>query len=693
MIKKELSIGEETLVIETGGLAKQASGAAIVRYGGSVILATVVMSDKIREGVDFVPLSVDYRERTYAAGKIPGGFFKREGRPTEKEVITARLIDRPIRPLFPDEFRNEVQITTMVLSADQENDPDILAVIGASAALCLSDIPITQLIGAVRVGRVGSEFIINPTHTQLEECVMDVIVAGTKEAVIMIEGSAKEVKEDIVVDGIEFGHNALADIILKMEELVSEAGRKKREVPLSLIDGEMLGRIKGAAGDKVRDMVNMTDGKARRDCADGLIAEVRERLGLDEAEVPIRSYIEVMEKEELRRKVLEEGMRVDGRGLKQLRPITCEAGLLPRTHGSALFTRGETQSLAVTTLGTTEDEQRIEELKGKSTKRFMLHYNFPSFSVGEVRPFRGPGRREIGHGALAEKALMSVLPGEDEFPYTVRLVSDILESNGSSSMATVCGGSLSLMDAGVPIKAPVGGVSIGLIKGEGASALLTDIAGIEDHYGNMDLKIAGTREGITALQMDLKTSGIERSLLREAFSLSRDARGLILDEMEKALPRPREEISAYAPRILIKTIQKEKIGSVIGPAGKIIRGIIDKTGAAINVSDDGRVTVASPDVDKAKRAMEMIEEIVAEPEVGKVYNGKVKKITDFGAFVEFLPGKEGLLHISQLADYHVKRVEDEIKLDEAVTVRLISVDGQGRVSLSRKAVGDTQSRG
>ncbi len=686
MIKREIKVGGETLTVETGGLAKQANGAVVVRYGGSVVLATAVMSDNVREGIDFLPLSVDYRERTYAAGRIPGGFFKREGRPTEKETLTARLIDRPLRPLFPDGFRNEVQVTTMVLSADQENDPDILAVIGASAALGISDIPLAKLVGAVRVGRIGDEFVLNPTHTQLEESVMDVIVAGTSDAVVMVEGGAKEVEESIVVDGIEFGHSAIVGIISKMEELVAEIGKEKAEVSLSLIDGELLSKIKEIALDKVKELMNMTDKKARLVCEEKLIADICERLSLDKKEVPIRSYLETIEKEEMQRKVLEEGIRADGRTLKDLRAITCETGFLPRTHGSAIFTRGETQSLAVTTLGTANDEQRLEELKGRSTKTFMLHYNFPSFSVGEVRPFRGPGRREIGHGALAEKAFSPVLPDENAFPYTIRVVSDILESNGSSSMATVCGGSLSLMDAGVPIKAPVGGVSIGLIEGKEKSALLVDIAGMEDHCGNMDLKIAGTREGITALQMDLKTSGIDKSLLREAFSLSKDARGLILDEMEKDLSQPRGEMSAYAPRILTVNVQKEKIGMVIGPAGKVIKGIIEKTGAEINVSDDGKVTAASPEVDRAKMAIKMVEEIVAEPEVGKIYSGKVKKITDFGAFVEFLPGKEGLLHISQLADHHVKRVEDEIKLDETVTIKIISTDGQGRVSLSRKAV-------
>lgn len=681
----EMELGGEKLSIKTGRMAKQADGAAIVQYGGTVVLGTVVASRGPKADVDYLPLFVEYREKTYAAGRIPGGFFKREGRPTEKEILSARLIDRPLRPLFPYGFQNEVQIMVMVLSADQENDPDVLGVIAASSALALSDIPFPVTIGAVRVGMINGEYVVCPTHKQVDDGELDMVVAGMDDKVLMIEGGAKEVKDEHILEALKFGQKEAGRVAELIDEFGKRCGKEKREVKLVLVDGGLREAVKDFVKGKIEEVLAIEDKDKREMFISALISEISDRLGEDKV-ADIRTVVGEIEKELVRGQILRDGKRSDGRTSEELRPITCEVGVLPRTHGSALFTRGGTQSLAVTTLGTAEDEQMMEELKGESYKSFMLHYNFPPFSVGEVKPVRGPGRREIGHGALAERALRLVLPPNEKFPYTMRIVSDILESNGSSSMATVCGGCLALMDAGVPIKAPVAGVAIGLVKEGDEAVILTDIMGIEDHFGDMDFKVAGTRAGVTAVQMDVKIGGIDLELIGKILSASNNGRIKILDEMVKVMPAPRKEISVYAPSIITMMVKQDKIGRVIGPSGRVIKSIIEKTGAEIHIEDDGKVSVSSVNEAKAKEAVKMIEEIVAEAEVGKVYHGKVKRVTDFGAFVEILPGQDGLVHISQLADYHVKRVEDVLKVGDEVDVKVISIDNQGRINLSRKAV-------
>ncbi len=688
MERLEMELGGRKLIIETGRLAKLADGAVTVQYGDTVVLVTVVASREMREGVDYFPLYVDYREKTYAAGKIPGGFFKREGRPTEKEILTARLIDRPLRPLFPGGFRNEVQIMAVVLSTDMENDPDVLAMIGGSAALALSDIPFSKPIGAVRVGRQGGEFIINPTHAQMEEGELDLVVAGTKDGINMVEGEAKNLSGETIQEAFLFGYKAVVNIVSQIEHLVEAAGKKKREIQLFKIDEELKERVEGLAREKIAKLMIPLDKQERQERHRQLTEEVLANLapGFPDREKEIKGILEELEGEEMRKVVLEEGRRADGRRPSEIRPISCEVAVLPRTHGSAIFSRGQTQSLVTTTLGTFRDEQMLDGLKEKTFKTFMLHYNFPSFSVGEIRPVRGPGRREIGHGALAERALKSVLPSGDKFPYTIRIVSDILESNGSSSMATVCGGSLCLMDAGVPIKDAMAGIAMGLVRENQKYVLLTDITGLEDHFGDMDFKITGTRQGITAIQMDLKVEGVTPEILKEAFVQAKTALLSILSEMSRTIDRPRSAVSELAPHILIIQVPVSKLGRVIGPGGKTIRSITERTGAEINIEDDGEVTIAAPNDEGARKALGIIEDITAEVEVGKIYTGKVKKIMNFGAFVEVLPGQEGLVHISKLANYRVEKVEDEVKVGDEFPVKVMEIDRQGRINLSRKAV-------
>jgi polyribonucleotide nucleotidyltransferase len=678
-------IGRQDLVIETGHVAKQANGAVVVKYGETVVLVTTVMSRQPLEDVGFLPLTVEYQERTYAAGKIPGGFFKREGRPTEKEILTARLTDRPIRPLFHEGFKNEVQIVSMVLSSDGKYDPDILSIIGASSSLSISDIPFPFCIGAVKVALVDSQLIINPTYEEIDKAGLSLIVAGTKNGVIMLEGEAKQVKEEIVLKAIETGYQALIPIIEVQEELKSEIGKNKKEIELQTVSQEFIDKIKEISLDRLK-IINLMEKKEERiEAKEALKKELIEKFSQEEIkETDINYALYKIEKELVRNYILKEGKRVDGRGFKDLRDISCKVGILPRTHGSALFTRGQTQSLAVTTLGTSSDEQMIEALEGESFKKFMVHYNFPPFSVGEIKAIRGPGRREIGHGALAEKALKVVMPLEEDFPYTVRIVSDILESNGSSSMATVCGGSLSLMDAGVPISAQVAGIALGLVKNNDKEIVLTDIAGGEDHYGDMDFKIAGTRSGITTIQLDLKINGIDVELISKILSQSQEARMEILDIMDNAISKPREKLSPYAPRIYTLQINPDKIALLIGSGGKTIRRITEETESAIDIKDDGYVSISADCEEKAQRALELVKQIVQDVERGQIYNGKITRITNFGAFCEIFPGKEGLIHISEISDKYVTKVNDFLKVGNEVKVKVIGVDDTGKVTLSIK---------
>ncbi|MBF8278571.1 MAG: pnp [candidate division NC10 bacterium] len=684
----ERIIEGKSLSVEVGRVARQADGAALVRYGDTVVLVTAVASKQPRQGIDFFPLTVDYQERAYAAGKIPGGFFKREGRPHDKETLTARLIDRPLRPLFPKGYRQDVQIISTVLSADQENDPDILAIMGASAALTISPIPFLGPIGAVRVGRVDGKFVLNPTYAQQERTDIDLVVAGTQAAVVMIEAWAKEVSEESMAEAIDFSHKGIQALIDMLLELANKLGVEKAPFTVPPPDQELRERVSTLARHGLRTLAGVADKEEQRTRRQQLFDEVMAQFGEepDNRKLVVRGLFEQIEHEELRRMILVEGRRADGRALDQVRPISAEVGILPRTHGSALFTRGQTQALVTTTLGTSEDEQRLDDIEGEGTKRFMLHYNFPPFSVGEVRFMRGTSRREIGHGALAERALITVLPPKEEFPYTLRIVSDILESNGSSSMATVCGASLSLMEAGVPIRCAVAGVAMGLVMENDRTAILTDIIGLEDHLGDMDFKVAGTRHGLTALQMDIKTQGITASLMAKALEQAKRARLHILDQMDRAISEPRPSISVYAPRILTIMIPVDKIRDVIGPGGKVIRGIVAESGAKIDVSDDGRVEIASVDEAAAQKALSIISRIVEVPEVGKVYLGKVVKIMDFGAFVQILPGTDGLLHISQIAEHRVKKVEEVLSEGEEIMVKVIDIDKSGKIRLSRKEV-------
>lgn len=674
--------------LSTGRMARQADGAVVAQYGDTIVLATCVSSKQVKE-VDFFPLTVDYQEKAYAAGKIPGGFFKREGRPSEKEILTSRLIDRPLRPLFPEGYNDETQIIVSVLSYGEENISDILGIIAASATLTISAIPFLGPVGAVRIGRIGGEFIINPDLKEIEESELNLIVAGTSDAVIMVEGEAKEVSEVIMLEALDLAHKEIRKIVDLQLKLGDKVGKQKMGVVPIKIGEELQEKVKAITITKMREAILIPDKLHRQNTLDLILHESIQIIKQEFPERDITKEIQMafkeIEKEEVRRTILEKGIRADGRGPADIRPITCEAGVLPRTHGSALFTRGETQCLAVVTLGTSEDEQRIDALEGESTKTFMLHYNFPPFSVGEVKPLRSPGRREIGHGALAERALKPVIPSKTEFPYTLRIVSDILESNGSSSMATVCGGTLALMDAGVPIKAPVAGIAMGLIREGDNTIILSDILGLEDHLGDMDFKVTGTEKGITAFQMDMKIAGVSGDLMERALEQAKQGRLYILGKMLETISSPRSNLSSHAPRIYTMQIKTDKIRDVIGTGGKVIRGIIEQTGVKINIDDTGLINIASADESSAEKAIEIINGIIAEAEVGKIYDGKVKKIMDFGAFVEILPGTEGLLHISQIAEHRVLRVSDEMKEGQVIPVKVIEVDKQGKIRLSMKA--------
>jgi polyribonucleotide nucleotidyltransferase len=687
MNKFEVNLGNGNIVLETGRMAKQADGAVTIQLGGTVVLVAVVCSKEPREDIDFFPLTVEYQEKTYAAGKIPGGFFKREGRPSEKEILTARLIDRPIRPLFPKGFANEVQIMAMVVSSDCENDSDILGVIGASTALTISGIPFNGPIGAVRVGRIDGKFVINPTFNELESSDLDLVVAGKRDGILMIESGSRELSEEIILEAVNFGQKHLQALIDVQERMAKECGRPPMTPVLKILDEELVKKVRDRAASRLQEINRLSLKEQREEALDMLSKELVEKFVTPESgytNKDVRAALIEVEEEEVRHFIIDKKMRVDGRSFNEVRSVSCEVGLLPRTHGSGLFTRGQTQSLSVTTLGTSQDEQMVDALEGEMQKSFMFHYNFPPFSVGEIKPVRGPGRREIGHGALAERALKPVMPVKEKFPYTVRIVSDILESNGSSSMATVCAGTLSLMDAGVPISKPVSGIAIGLVKRGNDEVLLTDIAGVEDHYGDMDLKIAGTKDGITALQMDLKIEGITSETLYQGLKMGKDARLFVLEKMVAVISKPKDSISEYAPRIEIFKISTDKIRDVIGPGGKVIRKIIQDTGVTIDVQDDGTVQVASVDAQALEKAVNIINGLTEEPEIGKIYLGKVKRIMNFGAFCEILPGKEGLIHISELADKFVKNVEDVVKIGDEVMVKVVEIDEQGRVNLSRK---------
>jgi polyribonucleotide nucleotidyltransferase len=686
--KESIEIGGRTLTIETGKMAKQADGAVLVRYGDTVVLVTSVVSKEPAEGLDFLPMLVEYREKTYAAGRIPGGFFKREGRPTEKEILSARLIDRPVRSLFPKEFRHEVQIIASVLSSDQQNDSDILALLGASVTLDLAGAPLGGPIGVVRVGRRNGEFVVNPTFSEREESDIDLVVVGRPGKAVMIESGMKEVSEADVLKAIEFGLEQLPATIQLQDRLTEKCGRKTIAYAPEFPPDELVTEVKGMFEARVTEANRIQDKDQRWATLDAIKTEAVKQLQekYPEQESTIAGILSKIERDDIRKMISEVSTRIDGRGLRDVRPISCEVGVLPRTHGSALFTRGQTQSLAVTTLGTAIDEQRVEDLEGESKKSYMLHYNFPPFSVGEIRPMRSPARREIGHGALAERAILPVIPDSEVFPYTIRVVSDILESNGSSSMATVCSGALALMDAGVPLKASVAGVAMGLVREGDKHTILTDILGAEDHHGDMDFKVAGTRKGVTAVQMDLKIDGISLEVIRSILEQSHEARMKIHDVMDQALDTPRAELSAYAPRIVAIRVDRDKIREIIGPGGKTIRGIIDETGAVIDINDDGEVRIASPDGSALDRALELINAIVEEPEVGKIYDGVVKRIVDFGAFVEILPGKDGLLHISEIENRRIRSVKDVLKEGQEIKVKVIGAERDGKIRLSRKVL-------
>jgi polyribonucleotide nucleotidyltransferase len=690
MYRRELTIGGKTLSIETGKLAKQADGSAIVRYGDTVVIVTACCASTEREGIDFLPLTVDYREYAYASGRIPGGFFKREARPSEKETLTSRVIDRPLRPLFPDGWRRETQVIAFVLSSDGENDSDVLALTGASAALSFSRIPFENTIASVRVGLVNNEFVINPNYDQRAKSKLDLVVAGSDKALVMVEAGAMEVSEDEIVQALEAGHNAIKQIVEQIDEMASEIGKPKLAASPAPLMPELQQEVESQVLNPLTEAMRVKDKIENYEQVDRVLADLLESIPKDDANkrADAKRIFKLLNEQVLRAEILERNKRLDGRTFDEIRTIWTEVGTLPRTHGSAVFTRGETQALVVTTLGTADDQQKIESLAGESYRRFMLHYNFPPFSVGEVKFLRGPGRREIGHGALAERALAPMIPDEDKFPYTIRVVSDILESNGSSSMATVCGGSLSLMDAGVPLRSPVAGVAMGLIMDEesGRYAILSDIAGAEDHYGDMDFKVTGTTDGITALQMDIKVTGITTEIMREALEQARTGRLHILSKMAETLSASREDTSTFAPRIVTIKIPTDKIRDVIGPGGKMIRSIIERTGVKIDVEDDGTINVASSDETAAQKAIDIIQELTASPELNKIYVGKVQRITDFGAFVEIMPNIDGLLHISEIALHRVKDVRDELKDGEQVRVKVINVDPSGKVRLSRKAL-------
>ena len=687
MIKKvELDFHGRPLSIEVGKVAKQADGAALVRYGETVVLVTAVAAQELKTDTDFFPLTVDYQEKTFAAGKIPGGFFKREGRPSEKEILTCRLIDRSIRPLFSEGLRCETQVIATVLSADRENDPDMVAMLGASVALQVSDIPFSGPLAGVRIGRINGRWVINPTQSQLLESDMDIFLSGSRDAIVMVEGGAKMVPEDEILEALFTGHEAIQPLLQIQEEIRREIGKPKRQVPLAELDPAIVRQVEQLALSKLQQAIEIPEKLERYKQIGEIKGEVVAKMLAEfpQKEKDIKGAFDELKRNCFRGLIIQRERRIDGRGLKDIRPITCEVEILPRTHGSALFTRGETQALVVTTLGTASDEQKIDALIGEHYKKFMLHYNFPPFSVGEVKFLRGPSRREIGHGNLAERALLPVLPPEESFPYTIRIVSEVLESNGSTSMATVCGGSLSLMDAGVPVSAPVAGIAMGLIKEGEHVRVLSDILGDEDHLGDMDFKVAGTPNGVTSLQMDIKISGVNRDIMRQALYQAREGRLHILGIMTETMGSHRASVSGHAPRITTLKVRPEKIREIIGPGGKVIRGIIEATGVKMDVEDDGTVTIASIDEAASRRAIEMVQKIAAEAEVGKIYKGTVRKIVDFGAFVEIFPGTDGLIHISQLAPERVRRVSDILKEGDEVMVKVLEIDRQGKIRLSRK---------
>ncbi len=681
-------INGSSLSIETGRMAKQADGSVLMQHGDTIVLVTVVSSQRPTDR-DYLPLFVEYREKAYAAGRIPGGFFKREGRPGEKETLTARLIDRPIRPLFDKNFMFETQIFAQVLSYDGQNQPDVLGITGASAAFALSNIPIGAEISGVRVGKVGEDFVVNPTTDQIEESTIDIIVAGSDDAVIMVEGGADEVSEEEILRAISFGHEEIKKLNALQRELVEKTGaQEKRAIPEAVVVEEIDQAVEEKYLDSIKQNLRIKGKMDRQNAMQAVHTEALEAFveQYPDHEEYIGKQLEGIEKKEMRRMVLDDAVRIDGRKWTDIRDISCEVGVLPRTHGSALFTRGETQSLVALTLGTARDEQMLDTIEGENWKRYMLHYNFPSFSVGEVGPIRGPGRREIGHGALAERALKPLIPVEDDFPYTVRLVSDVLESNGSSSMATVCGGSLALMDGGVPIKKPVAGIAMGLVIEDGKVAVLSDILGAEDHLGDMDFKVTGTENGVTAFQMDCKVAGVTEEVLTKALNQARDGRVHILGVMNGTIDTAREEISVFAPKITMIKIPVDKIREIIGPGGKIIRGIQEESGATIEIDDDGTVKIAAVGKESSDIALKRIEEITAEAEVGQIYEGTVKSVVNFGAFVEILPGKDGLLHISEIAHHRIDKVEDVLKVGDILKVKVIEVNSDGKVRLSKKAL-------
>ncbi|HBK61037.1 MAG TPA: polyribonucleotide nucleotidyltransferase [Firmicutes bacterium] len=684
----ETVVAGRKLSVETGYVARQAGGSALVRYGDTVVLVTATASKEPREGIDFFPLLVDYEERLYSVGKIPGGFIKREGRPSEAAILAGRQIDRPIRPLFPEGFRNDVQVVAVVMSVEPGVEPSVLAMNGASIALGISDVPFDGPIAGVKVGIVDDEFVINPSAEELDKSSLSLVVAGTRDAVLMVEAAANEVSEEQVLEAIMRGHDTIKEIIAFQDEIIAAVGVPKREFKLLEPDPELAAKIEAFAHAQLDAAVRNPDKLAREKLTSAVRqathAHFEEEMGEDTPHKCIDAALDSMLKQIVRKMITAEHIRPDGRAMDEIRPIDCAVGLLPRVHGSAMFRRGQTQVITTCTLGAVGEMQIIDDLGLEESKRYIHHYNFPPYSVGEVRPIRGPGRREIGHGALAERALLPVIPSEEEFPYTIRLVSEVVESNGSSSQASICGSTLSLMDAGVPIKKPVAGVAMGLVKHDDRLAILTDIQGMEDHLGDMDFKVAGTRDGVTAIQMDMKVKGISRDILRSALEQANRGRMFILGKMLEALPEPRPELSPYAPRMLTISIDPDKIRDVIGPGGKMIRKIIELTNTKIDIEDDGRVFIASIDEDDAKRAVAMINELVHDPEQGEVYTGKVTRIMPFGAFVEVLPGKEGLVHISQLAYERVATVEDVVNIGDEVTVRVTEIDSQGRINLSRK---------
>jgi polyribonucleotide nucleotidyltransferase len=683
----QINFGGRPFSIETGKVAKQANGSVMVQYGETVVLVTAVTSDKKREGLDFIPLTVNYQEMTYAAGRIPGGFLKREGRPSDHETLISRFIDRPLRPLFPKGFQNEIQVIATVLSADQDNDPSILGMIGASAALSLSNIPFNGPIAGAKVGRIDGEFVLNPTHNELQMSDIDLFVAGSEDAIIMVEGSAKEVKEREILEAILFGHQSLKPVIDLQNQLQSAFGTTPKEFELQKPEEATYEKVETLSEDRLREAFYIKEKTKRREYLEETLQRTFQECGAEDenSQKMVKATLEEINRKLIRKLILEEKKRIDGRSFTEIRPISCEVGILPRTHGSALFTRGETQVLAVVTFGTSEDEQKINSLTGETYKSFMLHYNFPPFSVGEVSPLRAPSRREIGHGALAERAILPVLPSNENFPYTIRIVSEVLESNGSSSMATVCGASLSLMDAGVPIKAPVAGIAMGLILEDEKVAVLSDILGDEDHFGDMDFKVAGTAEGVTAIQMDIKIRGVSKEVMGSVLDQAREGRLHILEKMKETIPEPRKDLSRHAPRIVTLQVKQEKIRDIIGPGGKNIRGIVEQTGVKVDVEDSGVVKLASPNYEAIEKAIYMIKRLTQEVEIGGLYNGKVKRILGFGAIVELFPGTDGLVHISQLAENHVKEVSDVLKEGDEVWVKVIDIDPQGRIRLSRKA--------